>query len=62
MAKDSTRLKFEQLCSDCQSSDFVEDHAQGDLICTVSLSQASCNGEPSSLGNWVREVNLALFS
>lgn len=37
MAVDSTRLKFEQVCADCQSSDFVEDHAQGDLTCTVSI-------------------------
>ena len=42
MASDSTRLKFEQVCSDCQSSDFVEDHAQGDLVCTVSGRVDNC--------------------
>lgn len=33
---DPARLKFEQICPDCQGRDFVEDHAQGDLICKVS--------------------------
>ncbi len=54
MAQDTTRLKFEQVCSDCQSSDFVEDHAQGDLICTVSLPQACAmlgDGKISGLKN-----------
>ena len=32
---DSARYKFEQQCADCGSSDFVEDHANGDLVCTV---------------------------
>jgi ribosomal protein S27AE len=27
------RMKFEQTCQDCGESDFVEDHASGDLIC-----------------------------
>eukprot|EP00889_Picochlorum_renovo_P004730 jgi/Picre1/31760/NNA_007110.t1 len=27
------RLKYEQRCEDCGESDFVEDHACGDLIC-----------------------------
>eukprot|EP00887_Chlorella_sp_A99_P007621 scaffold20.g7621.t1 len=27
------RLKYEQTCPDCGESDFVEDHAAGDLIC-----------------------------
>ncbi|GAB4819087.1 hypothetical protein N2152v2_006133 [Parachlorella kessleri] len=27
------RTKWEQTCPDCQESDFVEDHASGDLIC-----------------------------
>ncbi len=27
------RMKFEQTCHDCGESDFVEDHASGDLIC-----------------------------
>lgn len=30
------RLKYEQTCLDCGESDFVEDHASGDLICRVS--------------------------
>lgn len=29
------RLKYEQQCPDCGLSDFVEDHASGDLICRV---------------------------
>ena len=32
---ESARYKFEQKCADCGSSDFVEDHANGDLVCTV---------------------------
>ncbi|KAK9830270.1 hypothetical protein WJX72_010697 [[Myrmecia] bisecta] len=28
------RQKYEQTCPDCGSSNFVEDHSQGDLICT----------------------------
>lgn len=32
---DAARYKFEQQCADCGSSDFVEDHANGDLVCTV---------------------------
>ncbi|CAL5228963.1 g12195 [Coccomyxa viridis] len=31
---DAARYKFEQQCADCGSSDFVEDHANGDLVCT----------------------------
>ena len=31
------RMKYEQTCLDCGDSDFVEDHASGDLICRVSL-------------------------
>ena len=31
------RAKYEQTCPDCAGTEFVEDHAQGDLICTVSL-------------------------
>lgn len=31
------RLKYEQRCLDCGESDFVEDHAQGDLICRVRM-------------------------
>ena len=31
----SLRLKYEQSCPDCGESDFVEDHAAGDLICRV---------------------------
>ena len=27
------RMKYEQQCEDCGESDFVEDHASGDLIC-----------------------------
>ena len=30
------RMKYEQQCLDCGESDFVEDHASGDLICRVS--------------------------
>lgn len=30
---ESIRLKYEQTCKDCGASDFVEDHASGDLIC-----------------------------
>ncbi len=30
------RLKYEQQCPDCGLSDFVEDHASGDLVCRVS--------------------------
>lgn len=29
------RMKYEQTCEDCGQSDFVEDHASGDLICRV---------------------------
>jgi ribosomal protein S27AE len=29
------RMKYEQQCPDCGDSDFVEDHATGDLICRV---------------------------
>ena len=29
------RLKYEQQCPDCGQSDFVEDHASGDLVCRV---------------------------
>ena len=29
------RMKYEQKCPDCGDSDFVEDHAAGDLICRV---------------------------
>ena len=32
---DAARYKFEQQCADCGSSDFVDDHANGDLVCTV---------------------------
>jgi hypothetical protein len=32
------RAKYEQTCPDCGGADFVEDHAQGDLICTVRLA------------------------
>lgn len=32
------RMKYEQQCLDCGESDFVEDHASGDLICRVSSS------------------------
>lgn len=33
------RLKYEQQCPDCGLSDFVEDHASGDLVCRVSTSK-----------------------
>jgi transcription initiation factor TFIIB len=29
------RMKYEQQCPDCGQSDFVEDHASGDLVCRV---------------------------
>jgi ribosomal protein S27AE len=29
------RLKYEQQCPDCGQSNFVEDHASGDLVCRV---------------------------
>ena len=32
------RMKYEQQCLDCGESDFVEDHASGDLICRVSFA------------------------
>jgi hypothetical protein len=35
---ESVRLRYEQSCRDCGGSDFVEDHAQGDLVCTVRLT------------------------
>ncbi|KAK9837177.1 hypothetical protein WJX81_008700 [Elliptochloris bilobata] len=34
MADSGLRAKYEQTCPDCGGTDFVEDHAQGDLICT----------------------------
>jgi hypothetical protein len=40
----SLRLKYEQVCKDCGESDFIEDHAAGDLICrvgTVACAQGS---------------------
>ena len=40
-----TRLKYEQKCPDCGSSDFVEDFAQGDLICRVSSCRRLITGE-----------------
>lgn len=36
------RLKYEQQCPDCGLSDFVEDHASGDLVCRVSPPPAPC--------------------
>jgi hypothetical protein len=40
------RLKYEQQCPDCGQSDFVEDHASGDLVCRVRglLPCACCPG------------------
>jgi hypothetical protein len=38
--QDSTRLKFARTCPDCGGADFVEDHAAGDLICTVRRENA----------------------
>ena len=35
--QDSTRLKYSRTCPDCSGADFVEDHAAGDLICTVCV-------------------------
>lgn len=32
------RMKYEQKCEDCGESNFVEDHASGDLICRVRIS------------------------
>ena len=29
------RIKYEQQCPDCGLSNFVEDHASGDLVCRV---------------------------
>ena len=31
------RMKYEQQCHDCGDSNFVEDHASGDLICKVGI-------------------------
>ena len=56
MADSALRAKYEQSCPDCGGTDFVEDHAQGDLICTVSppgclpLLRALCETQkPGSL-------------
>lgn len=38
------RMKYEQQCLDCGDSDFVEDHASGDLICKVR--RGFCIGFP----------------
>ena len=40
------RMKYEQQCPDCGQSDFVEDHASGDLVCRVG-------GRTCAVGWWV---------
>lgn len=40
------RMKYEQQCPDCGQSDFVEDHASGDLVCRVGAVRLG--------GGWVR--------
>lgn len=61
MADSALRAKYEQTCPDCGGTDFVEDHAQGDLICTVSppgrlpLLRALCETQkPGALTCWAR--------
>ena len=55
------RMKFEQTCQDCGESDFVEDHASGDLICRscgrVAESHVIDEGsEWRTFGDKVRDV------
>lgn len=31
------QIKHERICPDCRQTDFVEDHAAGDIVCRVRV-------------------------